>query len=386
MCQLKYLTILGSTGSIGKQTLEVVSWFPDKFKVSALSANTDVDTIAKQCIKYKPDYAVMQNTKAAEKLRVILAGTDVKVLSGIEGLIECSILPQVSIVVTAVSGAVGIRPTLAAIKAGKTIALANKETLVAAGDIVMNEARKNSVSIIPVDSEHSAIFQCLGHGENVRKIILTASGGPFRGLKESDLLHITKTSALKHPNWTMGAKITIDSSTLMNKGLEVIEAYHLFGVQSAQIDVLVHPQSIIHSMVEYGDGSIFAHMGQPDMRIPIQYALTYPDRSNNQVPSVDLAKISQLTFEKPDTDTFKALELAYYALKEGGTLPAVLNAANEVLVNAFLEDNCSFLGIVNNVEKIVQNAQRIKNPSLEDIFDADKWARAKALESLGGGV
>ena len=381
---MQYLTILGSTGSIGKQTLEVVSWFPDKFKVSALSANIDVDTMAEQCFTYRPTIAVMQNIEAADKLRILLAGTDIKVLSGMEGLVECATLPEVSIVVTAVSGAVGIRPTLAAIKAGKTIALANKETLVAAGDIVMSEARKNNVKIIPVDSEHSAIFQCMGHGKNIRKIILTASGGPFRGLKEQDLMHITKTSALKHPNWAMGAKITIDSATLMNKGLEVIEAYYLFGLQSSQIEVLVHPQSIIHSMVEYGDGSIFAHMGRPDMRIPIQYALSYPDRLDNELPAVDLAGIGKLTFEKPDTQTFKALDLAYFALKEGGTIPAVLNAANEVLVNAFLVDKCSFLGIVDKVEKIMQDAERVKTPTLEEIFAADNWARVKALEAIGG--
>lgn len=379
---MKGIAILGSTGSIGTQTLDVISWFPDRFKVTALTANTDVETLEAQCRLYKPCIAVLQNEEAAKVLRGKLADTNIKVLSGIEGLVEAASLNETDIVVTAVSGAIGIKPTLAAIKLKKRIALANKETLVAAGEIVMKQARLSGCEIIPVDSEHSAVFQCFNHGKNVEKVILTASGGPFRGKKRNELLNITKENALKHPNWVMGAKITIDSATLMNKGLEVIEAYHLFNVPANKIDVLVHPQSIIHSMVEYQDGSIFAHLGKPDMRIPIQYALSYPDRLSNDLQSVNFAELATLSFEKPDLITFKALELAYQALDKGGIIPAVLNAANEVVVSAFLKDECSFIQIADIVEETICSITNISEPSLDEIFQADLMAREKASQII----
>lgn len=380
--QKKNVAILGSTGSIGKQTLDVASWFPNDINITALTANTDIELMEQQCRRFKPTLAVMQDKQSADSLKIKLADTSIKVLSGIDGMIEAATILENDIVVTAVSGAVGIKPTLAAIKLGIRIALANKETLVAAGEIVMAEAKKYGAEIIPVDSEHSAIFQCLGHGNNVNKIILTASGGPFRGRQRSELLNITRENALKHPNWVMGAKISIDSATLMNKGLEVIEAYHLFNMPVERIDVVVHPQSIIHSMVEYKDGSIFAHLGKPDMRIPIQYAISFPERLSNNLESINFVKLASLTFEEPDFETFKALSLAYLALNKGGIIPAILNAANETAVNAFLHEQCSFLGIADIVEETIEMAHNIENPSLNDIIEADMWARRKVENIL----
>ncbi|MGL5315938.1 MAG: 1-deoxy-D-xylulose-5-phosphate reductoisomerase, partial [Peptostreptococcaceae bacterium] len=351
---MKRISILGSTGSIGKQTLDVVRQHKDKFEVVAISANSSVDLLLEQIKEFKPKYVAVYDEVSALKLKSMIP-TDIKieVLSGMEGLKTISSLDEMDVLLTAIVGMIGLVPTLEAIKKGKDIALANKETLVCAGSLVMNEAKKHGVSILPVDSEHSAIFQCL-NGEKtkeIEKIILTASGGPFRGKTKEDLLSVTKNQALKHPNWSMGRKISIDSSTLMNKGLEVIEAKWLFGVEHDQIDVVVHPQSIIHSMVQFIDSSVIAQLGCPDMRLPIQYALSYPDRIECDFERLDLAKIATLTFEEPDMDTFPCLKLAYDTLKMGGTYSAVLNSANEVLVNEFLEDKIGFYDIPYYIEK-----------------------------------
>ena len=336
---MKKISILGSTGSIGKQTLDVVRQHKDKFEVVAISANSSVDLLLEQIKEFKPKYVAVYNESSYIKLKsMIPLDINIEVLCGMEGLKTISSLPEIDVLLTAIVGMIGLVPTLEAIKAGKDIALANKETLVCAGDLVMSEAKKMGVSILPVDSEHSAIFQCL-NGENnkeIEKIILTASGGPFRGKTKEELVNVTKNQALKHPNWSMGRKISIDSSTLMNKGLEVIEAKWLFGVEHDKIDVVVHPQSIIHSMVQFIDSSVIAQLGCPDMRLPIQYALSYPNRIECDFERLDLAKIATLTFENPDMDTFPCLKLAYETLKMGGTYSAVLNSANEILVSEFL--------------------------------------------------
>lgn len=375
---MKKITILGSTGSIGTQTLDVVRKNKDKFEVVAISANSSVDLLLEQILEFNPKYVAVYNEESAKKLKNMIPNNiDIEVLSSMEGLVKICELKEVDIVLTAVVGMIGLVPTMAAIKARKTIALANKETLVTAGEIVMEEAKKNNVDILPVDSEHSAIFQCL-HGErkkDVEKIILTASGGPFRGKSKEELINVTKNQALKHPNWDMGRKISIDSSTLMNKGLEVIEAKWLFDVDVEDIDIVVHPQSIIHSMVSFKDSSVMAQLGCPDMRLPIEYALTYPGRSETDFERLDLAKIATLTFEKPDMETFPCLQLAFKVLKLGGTYPTVLNAANEVLVNEFLDDKIGFYDIPYYIERSLEQHNNRSNPTLEDILEVDKETR-----------
>ncbi|MCT4596388.1 MAG: 1-deoxy-D-xylulose-5-phosphate reductoisomerase [Vallitalea sp.] len=369
---MKNISILGSTGSIGKQTIDIVLTH-DNINVLGLTANTNIDLLEEQINLVKPQVvAVMNEQKALElKKRV---GNKVKVLSGMDGLIQVATLDKVDLVVTAVVGMIGIRPTVEAIKASKDIALANKETLVTAGEIINNLIKEYNVNIYPVDSEHSAIFQCL-NGENkkeISKIILTASGGPFRGKKTSELEKITVSEALNHPNWSMGKKITIDSATLMNKGLEVIEAKWLFNVELDRIKVVVHPQSIIHSMVEYNDSSIIAQLGVPDMRVPIQYALYYPNRINNNIKKLDLLEVSKLTFEEPDIRTFRCLDLAYKALEKGGSILSVLNAANEYAVDKFLNNKIRFLEIPEIIEFAMDNHKNIIHPTLDNIFEAEK--------------
>ncbi|TDX51893.1 1-deoxy-D-xylulose-5-phosphate reductoisomerase [Orenia marismortui] len=376
---MKKITILGSTGSIGKQTLEVIKDL-EEIEVLALTANSSVDLLAEQINVFKPKYAVLMNASLINELKYKLNDKKTKILAGLKGLIEVATLDEIDLVVNAVVGAVGVKPTLEAIRAGKDIALANKETLVTAGSIVMREAKENNVKILPVDSEHNAIFQALqGEDENmVKKIILTASGGPFRTFSKNKLTNVTVKEALNHPNWDMGGKITIDSATLMNKGLEVIEAKWLFDLDYDQVDVVVHPQSIIHSLVEYEDHSILAELGLPDMKIPIQYALTYPRRKPNNLESLDLAKIGQLTFEEPKYDLFPCLKYAYQAGEIGGTMPAVLNAANEIAVNKFLKNKIKFVDIPKIIKRVMSAHQVVDNPILEDILEADVWARKQA--------
>ena len=382
---MKRISILGSTGSIGKQTLDVVRQHKDKFEVVAISANSSVDLLLEQIKEFKPKYVAVYDELSAIKLKsMIPSDINIEVLSGMEGLKAISSLEEIDVLLTAIVGMIGLVPTLEAIRNGKDIALANKETLVCAGNLVMNEAKKYGVSILPVDSEHSAIFQSLNGEKNkeIEKIILTASGGPFRGKKKEDLLNVTKNQALKHPNWSMGRKISIDSSTLMNKGLEVIEAKWLFDVEHNQIDVVVHPQSIIHSMVQFIDSSVIAQLGCPDMRLPIQYALSYPDRIECDFERLELAKIATLTFEEPDMDTFPCLKLAYDTLKMGGTYSAVLNSANEVLVNEFLEDKIGFYDIPYYIEKTLEAHNSISEPTVEDILEIDRWTREYVINSI----
>lgn len=369
---MKQIAILGSTGSIGTQTLEIVEKNPE-LRVAALAAGSNVDLMEKQIRRFQPQVAAMWSEEAALALKVKTADTGVKILWGMEGLLEIAVLSQVEVLVTAIVGMIGIRPTIAAIEAGKDIALANKETLVTAGHIIMPLSKQYGVSILPVDSEHSAIFQSLNGEpkERIEKILLTASGGPFRGRKKEELQDITVEDALKHPNWSMGRKITIDSATLVNKGLEVMEAKWLFGVSAEQIQVVVHPQSIIHSMVQYVDGGIMAQLGMPDMKLPIQYALFYPDRKPMDGKRVDFDTLSQMTFEKPDTDTFRGLKLAYDALKTGGSLPTVYNAANEKAVSLFLNRQIGFLQIQEIVESAMNTIPLIPSPSVEEILQTE---------------
>lgn len=376
---MKRITILGSTGSIGTQTLDVVRKNKDKFQVVAISANSSIDLLLEQIMEFSPKYVAVYNKESALKLKeMIPENINIEVLSGMDGLVKICQLEEVNVVLTAVVGMIGLVPTMAAIKAKKTIALANKETLVTAGELVMSEAKKNNVEILPVDSEHSAIFQCLNgeRKQDIEKIILTASGGPFRGKKREELVNVTKNEALKHPNWDMGRKISIDSSTLMNKGLEVIEAKWLFDVDVEDIEVVVHPQSIIHSMVSFRDSSVMSQMGCPDMRLPIEYALTYPERLKTDFERLDLAKVATLTFEKPDMETFPCLALAFKVLKLGGTYPAALNSANEFLVNEFLNDKIGFYDIPYYIEKTLDCHKNRVNPTLEDILEVDKETRA----------
>ncbi|SHH73528.1 1-deoxy-D-xylulose 5-phosphate reductoisomerase [Caloranaerobacter azorensis DSM 13643] len=373
---MKNISILGSTGSIGTQTLEVINEL-DNFKIVGLSANKNIDLLEKQALKYKPKIVAVYDESRARILRERLNIYNIKVVSGMDGLIEVATEKEADIVLTSVVGMIGLLPTLEAIKSGKIIALANKETLVTAGEIVMRKAKENNVDIIPVDSEHSAIFQSLKSGkkEEVAKIILTASGGPFRGKKLKDLEKVSVSDALKHPNWSMGRKISIDSATLMNKGLEVIEAKWLFDVDIENIEVIIHPQSIIHSMVEFIDGSVIAQLGVPDMKVPIQYALTYPKRKYSNIKKLRLTDIKELTFEEPDLNTFPCLKLAFEALKQGGTMPSVLNAANEVAVKLFLDKKIKFLDIPKLIEETMLKHKTIYNPNLDDIIESDKWAR-----------
>lgn len=370
---MKNIAILGSTGSIGTQTLEIVRANPD-LRVVALAAGSNVKLLEEQIREFKPSAAAMWSEEAALDLRSRIADLPVKVVSGMEGLIELAVLPQSEVLVTAIVGMIGIKPTIAAIEAGKDIALANKETLVTAGHIIMPLAKKCGVSILPVDSEHSAIFQSLNGepAERISKILLTASGGPFRGKTREELQNIQVEDALKHPNWAMGRKITIDSSTLVNKGLEVMEAKWLFDVGLERIQVVVHPQSIIHSAVEYADGAIIAQMGTPDMKLPIQYALFYPDRRPMEGKRVDFFELGQITFEKPDMETFDGLRLAYQAAKKGGSMPTVFNAANEKAVGLFLERRIKYLEITELIEESMAQHMVIDNPNVEQILETEK--------------
>jgi len=384
---LKRISILGSTGSIGQSTLSVVEKFPDRFKVVALAAGNNVELLEQQVRRFRPSLVSVLSGKSAEALNTRCGDLGVRILSGIEGMIQVAAAEEADVTVSAIVGTAGLVPTMAAIRAGKDIALANKEVLVTAGELVMAECRERGTRILPVDSEHSAIFQCLLAGENrdIRKLVLTASGGPFRAFTKRDLVSVTLEQALKHPNWSMGRKITIDSATLMNKGLEVIEARWLFGVASEKIEVLVHPQSIIHSMVEYRDGAVVAQLGMPDMKGPIAYALSYPERLPDVSPALDLARVGTLTFEEPDPDRFPCLAYAYTALEAGGSMPAVLSAANEVAVNCFLEGKIGY----GDIARVIKTAMDGHSPSavknVDDALRADLWARREAERIIGAG-
>lgn len=371
---MKKIAILGSTGSIGTQTLEIVRNNED-LSVVALAAGRNVELMEKQIREFAPKLAVMWSKEAAEDLRARIKDTDVKVACGMEGLIEAATLPEAEVLVTAIVGMIGIRPTIAAINAGKTIALANKETLVCAGHIIMPLIKEKKVPLLPVDSEHSAIFQSLQGQpkERLEKILLTASGGPFRGMKREELVNIRPEDALKHPNWSMGRKITIDSSTLVNKGLEVMEAHWLFDTPYDKIQVVVQPQSVIHSMVEYEDGGIMAQLGTADMKLPIQYALFYPDRRFLPGKRLDFYELSGITFEKPDTDTFRGLLLGYRAGETGGSMPTVYNAANEMAVSLFLDGKIGYLKITELIEECMEAHKLIVNPSVEEILQTEQW-------------
>ena len=377
------ISVLGSTGSIGRQTLEVAA--ACDFPVAAITVNSSVGLAEKQARQFKPLLVAAADEKAAADLKVRLADTGIKVAGGAESLMEAATLPQADTVVTAVVGIAGLRPTLAAIDAGKRIALANKETLVCAGELVMDRAEQRGVDIVPVDSEHSAIFQCLqgsrGRGE-VRRLIITASGGPFWGMDREALSLVTKERALKHPNWSMGAKITIDSATLMNKGLEFIEAMRLYRLPPERIDIAVHRESIVHSLVEFVDGAVLAQLGSADMRLPIQYALTWPERTEGPARPLDLFSCPPLTFAKPDTNTFRCLALALDCARKGGTSTAILNGANEAAVALFLADRIGFLDIERLVEGALERVSMVEHPDLEAIFEADAAAREAVYEML----
>ena len=371
------VSILGSTGSIGRQTLDVISRLPE-IQVAALTAGTNVSRMAEQCRQYHPALAVMATREAAQALQRTISDLPIRVVWGEEGLIEAATAAAADCVITAVVGMVGLKPTLAAIRAGKRIGLANKETLVCAGELVMFEAEKFGVEIIPVDSEHSAIYQCLmgcGDRREVKRLILTCSGGPFFGMTREELKTVTKADALKHPNWKMGAKITIDCATLMNKGLEVIEAMRLYRMPLDQVDVVIHRQSIIHSMVEFADGAVMAQMGTPDMRLPIQLALTYPQRIPSPAEGLDLLSCGSLTFQKPDLDSFPCLALAYSCARRGGTACPAMNGANEEAVAMFLRDEIGFYDIYRLVSQGVDAVPFVPNPTLEEILEADRLAR-----------
>jgi 1-deoxy-D-xylulose-5-phosphate reductoisomerase len=373
----RQIAILGSTGSIGTQALEVIDQHPDLLEVSVLTAHNNADLLIQQAMKYQPNAVVICNEQKYTYVKEALANELIKVYAGPQAVEQIVQTDEIDVVLTAMVGFAGLRSTVKAIEAGKTIALANKETMVVAGEIITRLAKENRVHIIPVDSEHSAIFQCLtGERYNgIEKVILTASGGPFRGYDKEKLAQVTKKDALKHPNWDMGQKITIDSASLMNKGLEVIEAKWLFGLDAKQIEVVVHPQSIIHSMVEFKDGSIKAQMGLPDMRLPIQYALTFPERLSNDFPRFSFADCKNLTFEQPDTETFRNLVLAFEAMAAGGNRPCVLNAANEIAVEAFLQEKISFLQMSDIIEKTLHNINYLPQPSLNDYFETDRETR-----------
>lgn len=376
----KQIVILGSTGSIGTQALQVIEEHPDLYEVYALTANNRVDKLIEQARKFQPEAVVIANEDKYQQLKDALADLPVKVYAGAEALCEIVESGPVNIVLTAMVGYAGLKPTINAIRAGKTIALANKETLVVAGELITELAQQYRTPILPVDSEHSAIFQCLEMNNPVSKVILTASGGPFRTFSMEQLATVTKEQALKHPNWCMGAKITIDSASMMNKGFEVIEAKWLFGVKPEQIEVVVHPQSVIHSMVEYKDGAVKAQLGVPDMRLPIQYAFSYPKRETLSGERLDFIKCNTLTFEAPDTKRFRNLAFAYEAMNSGGNMTCILNAANEVVVAAFLKDQISFLGMSDVIEKTMNKVAFISNPTYHDYVETDAIARRIAAE------
>lgn len=383
---MKNISILGSTGSIGTQTIEVCRNLKD-INIQAITVNSNIDMAQKQAEEFRPKLIAVMNSDKAEELKERLSKTtmsNIKVISGMEGLVEAATIKSADTVVVSVVGNIGIKPTYEAINCKKEIALATKEVMVSGGSLITNEADKNGVRILPIDSEHSAIFQSLqGNSMNkIRKIVLTASGGPFRGRKKDELTNVTAKDALKHPNWDMGAKITIDSSTMMNKGLEVIEAKWLFNVDVSQIQVVVHTQSILHSAVEYEDGAVIGQMGVPDMKVPISYALTYPNRIANDFEKLDITKIGTLTFEEPDFETFQCLGLAYLAIKTGGTMPAVLNAANEIAVEAFLKGKIGFMDIP-NIIKNTMGAYTVKyNYSIDELLQSDEWGRQYAQSLL----
>ena len=382
---MKHISLLGSTGSIGKQTLEVVAANPDKLKVRALAAHRSDELLEQQIRQFEPDIAVLSDKDAAARLAARYHGKT-RILAGDEGLLAAATYDGADTVLASMVGYAGLRPTLAAIECGKNIALANKETLVAAGSLVMAAVRKHGVSLTPVDSEHSAIFQSLRGGaeKEVKRLIVTASGGPFRGKKRSELENVTLAQCLKHPNWSMGPKVTLDSSTLANKGLEVMEAHWLFDMPYDKIDVVVHPQSIVHSLVEFCDGSVIAQLGEPDMRLPIQYALSWPDRFDYSFEQLDLVKAASLTFEAPDLEAFPSLKIAVDCGKAGGTLPCAFNAANEEAVNAFLHDKIKYLDIPYITAAVTQAHDNVAKPQIEDIEQADAWARAEAQRVIEG--
>jgi len=390
---MQRLTILGSTGSIGTSTLDVVARHPEKFEIFALTANRQVDLLFRQCEQFKPRYAVLLDGAAASCLRsqIKTAGLQTEVLVGVDALEQVCVLPEVDSVMAAIVGAAGLRPTLAAAQAGKKILLANKESLVMAGDIFMDAVRSSGAVLLPIDSEHNAIFQSLPHdydgdmqAQGVRRILLTASGGPFRNTPMSELERITPDQACAHPNWVMGRKISVDSATMMNKGLEVIEAHWLFNAFADDIQVVIHPQSVIHSLVEYIDGSVMAQLGNPDMRTPIAYGLAYPDRIDSGVASLDLFKAATMDFVEPDEQRFPCLALAYQALRAGGTAPALLNAANEVAVAAFLDEHISFLAIPQVIAEVMDNLSTETVQSLDDVLEADAQARRLAEQYIEG--
>ncbi len=380
---MKKISLLGSTGSIGVNTLDVIERNPESFQILAMSAGSNVDLFAEQIRKFKPQVAALFDTKKIPALKERVADLDVEILSGEEGSLSVATLPEVDVVVSGVVGSVGLLPAIEALKAGKNLALANKETLVIAGELVLREAEKTNSQIIPIDSEHSAIFQALNgeKKERIKKIILTASGGPFRTFSLDQMESVTVKDALNHPNWDMGAKITIDSSTMMNKGLEYIEAKWLFGVNTP-VEIIVHAQSIIHSMIEFVDTSIMAQLGIPDMRVPIAYALTYPDRLECDLPSLDLATMGDLTFEAPDFERFPCLKLAIDAMEMGQTVPAVLNAANEIAVQAFLDELIPYKDIAEIIRMVMQNHSPSPLNELQDVLNADQWAREETTKLI----
>ncbi len=384
MSSQKRIAIFGSTGSIGTQALEVIAANPTLFSAEVLTAQNNDTLLIEQALAFNPNVVVIGDEKKYLTVKEALAKTDIKVFAGEQALVEVAALDCYDMMLAAIVGYAGLKPTLKAISCGKPIALANKETLVVAGDIVMQMAMEKRVPIIPVDSEHSAIFQCLvGEGRNkIERIILTASGGPFLGKKPNFLVNVKRDHALQHPNWSMGAKISVDSATLMNKGLEMIEAKWLFNLQPSQIEVVIHPQSIIHSMVQFDDGSIKAQMGLPDMKLPIQYALAFPQRIENNFPRYDFRKPNTLTFDEPDTKTFRNLALAIDALHKGGNLPCILNAANEIAVYAFLRNRIGFLDMTEVVEQTIQKMPFIQNPTLEEYFESDGEARSFAASLI----
>ncbi len=380
----KQIAILGSTGSIGTQALDVIAQHPNKFEVYALTANNNINLLIEQAIKFKPEVVVIANDKNYLVLKDALQDYPIKVWAGIDAISDVVQSDHIDVVLAAMVGFSGLKSTISALKSGKTVALANKETLVVAGEQMIDLALKNGAPILPVDSEHSAIFQCLnGEGVNkINKIWLTASGGPFRNFSIQQLQRVCKEQALNHPSWSMGAKVTIDSSTLMNKGLEMIEAKWLFDVDPSQIEVVVHPQSIVHSMVEFEDTSVIAQMGVPDMRIPIQYAFTYPYRLKSNFKTVNFFQLSNLTFEEPDLKVFRNLSFAYDAINKGGNMPCILNAANEIAVESFLQDKISYLGMSDVLEQTMQKVSFIQKPSLDDYFETDMEARKIAADII----
>ena len=382
---MKYIAILGSTGSIGTQTLDVVRRNPSMFQVSALSAHHNVDLLIEQALEFKPSVVCIADESYEKQLRLALKDQHTRILIGEEGLEEMAALPANDIVVAAMVGFAGLRPTITAIKAGKTIALANKETMVVAGEMVCRLAQQHRARILPIDSEHSAIFQCLAaeHNHEVEKILLTASGGPFRQTPLEDFPKLKAVDALKHPNWQMGAKITIDSATMMNKGFEVIEAHWLFNIAPEKIEVVVHPESIVHSAVQFQDGSVKAQLAMPDMRMPIQYALSYPWRLKSDFPRINLFELKQLTFEQPDLERFPCLDIAYKALEKGGTMPCAINAANEVLVDFFLQSQIKFPDIAKTLQRVLNEYEVIEKPRLDDLMNVNDDVRELVCNWLG---